>query len=190
MNRTVSASVADRDAVPERSILVIQGEYRITDDAGAVLSTLLGSCVAACMRDPVAGVGGMNHFLLPGASGQSTTGAAERYGVHAMELLVNALLSRGAQRNRLEVKLFGGAATVSGLSDVGAQNARFAKEFIDRERLMLASECLGGQRGRRLQYWPVSGRARRIFMAPTEQVAERPVAVPSPAARSGVVELF
>ena len=178
-------------ATTERTLHVIQGEFRISDDPDLVLATLLGSCVAACMRDPLAGVGGLNHFLLPGSSGQVAGGAAERYGVHAMELLVNGLLGRGAQRHRLEVKLFGGAATVSGLSDVGAQNAAFAREFVRTERLTLVGECLGGSRGRRLQFWPVSGRARRIFMASSERVPERPAPPPAPAAPSyGSVELF
>lgn len=178
------------DGGTDRTLHVIQGEFRISDEPDLVLATILGSCVAACMRDPIAGVGGLNHFLLPGSSGQAANGAAERYGVHAMELLVNGLLSRGAQRHRLEVKLFGGAATVSGLSDVGAQNAAFAREFVRLERLTLVGECLGGGRGRRLQFWPVSGRARRIFLAASEQVVEKPV-VPEPEApRYGSVELF
>ncbi len=173
-----------------RTLHVIQGEFRISDEADLVLATVLGSCVAACMRDPLAGVGGLNHFLLPGSAGEAR-GAAERYGVHAMELLVNGLLTRGAQRHRLEVKLFGGAATVSGLSDVGAQNAAFARDFVRAERLTLVGECLGGTRGRRLQFWPVSGRARRGFLAPSERVAERPAPSPAPVApQSGSVELF
>lgn len=186
----MTAVRARADGGTERVAHVIQGEFRISDEPDLVLATILGSCVAACMRDPLAGVGGLNHFLLPGESGGSGTGTAERYGVHAMELLVNGLLTRGAQRHRLEVKLFGGAATVSGLSDVGAQNASFARDFVRRERLTTVGECLGGARGRRLQFWPVSGRARRIFLAPSEQVVERRV-VPEPAEpRFGSVELF
>ena len=169
---------------------LIQGEHKVSDDPNVVLATMLGSCVAACIRDPLAGVGGMNHFLLPGASPDSDRSEMERTGVHAMELLVNALLTRGAQRGRMEVKLFGGAKTVVGLSDVGAQNASFARAFVERERLTLVGECLLGSRGRRLQFWPVSGRARRIFMAPAEQVHERPVQAPARPANAGDLELF
>ncbi|MCW6507661.1 chemotaxis protein CheD [Lichenifustis flavocetrariae] len=172
----------------EKSVLVIQGEYKISDDPNVVLATLLGSCVAACIRDPLAGVGGMNHFLLAEGSASDTRHNAERYGVHAMELLVNGLLTRGAQRNRLEAKLFGGAKTMDGLADVGATNARFAQEFVRREGIKLVGECLLGNRGRRIHFWPVSGRARRIFMS--EPVPLRPVAPPVVQPNSGALELF
>ncbi len=168
------------------TLLVIQGEYRISRDPDAVLATLLGSCVAACMHDPIAKIGGMNHFLLPGDT-EGSSGAAERHGVHAMELLVNGLLEQGAARHRLEVKLFGGANTMSGLSDIGALNAQFAINFLKRERLAIVSECLRGSRGRRIQYWPVSGRARRIFMTLSEDPAPRRA---PPPIDSGGQELF
>jgi chemotaxis protein CheD len=172
----------------EKPVLVVQGEYKISQDPGIVLATLLGSCVAACIRDPVAGVGGMNHFLLADGAVSEARHNAERYGVHAMELLVNGLLKRGAQRHRLEAKLFGGAKTVDGLADVGATNARFAREFVSREGIALVGECLGGTRGRRIHFWPVSGRARRIFIS--EPVPLRPVAPAPTAANSGALELF
>ena len=168
------------------SVNIVQGEQRVTEDAGECVSTLLGSCVAACLHDPVARVGGMNHFLLPG--GESDAGHAERFSVHAMELLVNALLARGAARARLEAKLFGGASTMRGLSDIGALNAGFATRFLEREGIHLTSSCLGGDRGRRIQFWPVSGRARRRFMAATEHLpTPRPAAV---GLAAGALELF
>lgn len=172
----------------DKPVLVIQGEYKISQDAGVVLNTLLGSCVAACIRDPVAGVGGMNHFLLAEGSASDVHHHAERYGVHAMELLLNGLLKRGAQRNRLEAKLFGGAKTMDGLADVGASNARFARGFVEREGITLVGECLGGTRGRRVNFWPVSGRARRIFIS--EPVPLRPLAPPPSLPTSGALELF
>ncbi len=90
-----------------KRVHVIQGEWKVVSDPDVVLSTILGSCVAACMRDPVAGVGGMNHFLLPGsADALSSGGDATRYGVHLMELLINGLLKKGARRERLEAKIF------------------------------------------------------------------------------------
>jgi chemotaxis receptor (MCP) glutamine deamidase CheD len=96
-----------------RRIHIVQGEQAVSEDPDVVITTLLGSCVSACMRDPAAGVGGLNHFLLPGdASGSD--GDALRQVVHAMELLVNALLRQGARRDRLEAKLFGGANLMSG----------------------------------------------------------------------------
>jgi len=167
---------------------VIQGEFHIADE-DVVMTTILGSCVAACMRDPVARVGGMNHFLLPGESGD----AGMRYGVQSMELLVNALLRMGARRERLEVKLFGGAHLIDGLTDVGGQNAAFAERFVRDEGLSFAGGSLRGDRARRIQYWPASGRARQILLAPTESrvfAAERRRPATPVVEDSGALELF
>lgn len=172
----------------ETTIHIIQGEYHVSSDPNLKLVTLLGSCVAACLYDPAIGLGGMNHFLLPGDLDE-TTGAAERCAVHAMEVLVNALLKRGAARNRLEAKIFGGASTMAGLSDVGSQNARFALAFLKNERIAIAAQCLGGAQGRRVQFWPATGRARRSFMSyenPVLDVPPKPIAPPS----HGTLELF
>lgn len=189
-----AAARSDRHALEDRdgeagAHHVIQGEHHVSGNPDAVLTTILGSCVAACVRDPVAGVGGMNHFLLPGdASGAGTANAAHRYGVHLMELLVNALLQRGAVRSRLEAKLFGGAKTIGVTSDVGGMNASFAADFLRRERIAIVGECLRGTRGRRVQYWPVSGRARRIFLADYAEPA-KPVVAPPPQDH-GTLDLF
>ena len=148
----------------QRMIHVVQGEHAITADPGVVMVTILGSCVAACLRDPRAGLGGMNHFLMPGDIDAGGSGDAERQAVHAMELLVNALLAAGASRTRLEAKVFGGGSTMTGLADVGSRNADFAVKFLDRENIEIVGQCLGGRSGRRVQYWPVSGRARRSFV--------------------------
>ncbi|MEO8114092.1 MAG: chemotaxis protein CheD [Phenylobacterium sp.] len=174
--------------VPETRIHIVQGECHTTADPTAVLITILGSCVAACMHDPVAGVGGMNHFLLPGEAGVS----GMRYGVNAMELLINGLLKLGAQRNRLEAKLFGGANVVPGLSDIGSQNAAFAERYLRDEGITCTGSSLGGLSARRLQYWPVSGRARQLFMPANEAPIierQRPPRVVV-AADDGDVDLF
>jgi chemotaxis protein CheD len=149
----------------ERRIHIVQGEYKVSDDPSAVVSTLLGSCVAACIRDPVAGIGGMNHFLLPGEDGRSHKNEAERYGDYLMELLINGLMKQGASRDRLEAKLFGGARMMSGLSDIGRKNAEFAERYLEHEGIAVVGKDLGGSRGRRLQYWPVSGRARQCYVS-------------------------
>lgn len=175
-----------------RPVHVVQGEHYVTDDPDAVLTTILGSCVAACLRDPVAGVGGMNHFLLPGGDRPRADSEQVRYGVHAMELLVNALLAKGARRERLEAKLFGGARLIKGLTDVGALNADFAEDFLRKEGLNHVGGSLRGESGRRIQFWPVSGRARQVFLtndAPEVFAREIP-ASPKPAADTGAVELF
>src|ERR1044071_2921722 len=114
-----------------RRVHIIQGEWKVLNDPNAVLTTILGSCVAACLRDPVAGVGGMNHFLLPGSvDAMAQGGDMSRYGVHLMELLINGLLKQGARRDRLEAKIFGGAKTIASFSNVGQQNAEFATRFL------------------------------------------------------------
>ena len=102
------------DPAGAKRLHVVQGEFAVTEDPDVMMGTILGSCVSACMRDPVAGVGGMNHFLLPGER-ETTDGGPQsmRYGVQSMELLLNALYRMGARRERLEVKLFGGARSAS-----------------------------------------------------------------------------
>jgi chemotaxis protein CheD len=176
------------NAAGEERVHIIQGEYHVSDDPNVVLTTLLGSCVAACLRDPVAGVGGMNHFLLPGRDAGnygSQRNEAERYGVHLMELLVNGLLRRGARRERLESKLFGGARTMDGLADVGAMNAVFAEGFLQHEGIRLVGGSLRGDQGRRIQFWPVSGRARQVFLM-ASQIPPTQTLEPESASGGGV----
>ena len=172
----------------EQRINIVQGEYHVSAKQNVVITTLLGSCVAACMHDPVAGIGGMNHFLLPGNDGNSA--AACRYGVHLMELLVNGLLLQGASRERLQAKLFGGARTLKGLSDIGEANGRFAREFLGREGIAYMGGSLGGEVGRRLHFWPATARARQIYMSKNDElpfVVLKPAVLPE---SSGELELF
>ena len=190
----MSAAFGAAPAVQERRINLVRGEQLVADGPEVVMSTILGSCVAACMRDPVRGVGGMNHFLLPGGrrDGESETDA-RRHGVHAMELLVNALLRGGAQRNRLEAKLFGGARMMKGLTDIGELNAAFAERFLRDEGIALVGGSLRGESGRRIQFWPHSGRARQIILLGEQDAvfqAERATPAAVVSARSGSVELF
>lgn len=170
---------------------VIQGDYAIVDDPAVVLTTILGSCVATCIWDPHARVGGMNHFLLPGDEGG---GDELKYGVNAMELLINGLLQRGATRSRLEAKLFGGAAVISNLSDVGAKNAEFATRFLNLERIPCIAQSLGGDRARRVRFWPTTGRAGQLLLDPTHSdvrsLQSRAPAAPPPNPAAGSVELF
>lgn len=172
-----------------RRINLIQGEFQVSNDPNVVFTTLLGSCVAACIRDPAALVGGMNHFLLPGDESMTKAQEAERYGVHLMELLLNGLLKAGAKSQRLEAKLFGGAKTMKGLADVGSQNAGFAERFLRNEGIKVVGSSLGGEQGRRIQFWPVSGRARQTFLS-SDKIPVK-VAVPQKIqAASGGVEFF
>jgi chemotaxis protein CheD len=180
------------EAIAARRVHIIQGEYKVVDDPDVVLSTILGSCVAACLRDPVAGVGGMNHFLLPGSGGAMASGGdATRYGVHLMELLINGLLKKGARRDRLEAKVFGGAKTIASFSNVGEQNAAFAMQFLRDEGIQVVSSSTGGDHGRKLEFWPVSGRARQYPLTGAETqktvaLEQRPVRLPPKPVDNGI----
>jgi chemotaxis protein CheD len=178
-------------AKKENRVHIIQGEFFVASEQNVMVTTILGSCVAACIRDPLAGVGGINHFLLPGNTSRATSGEAERMGVHLMELLVNGLLKSGARRERLEAKLFGGAQTVRAHMDIGKHNVEFAERFLRDEGIAHMGGSTGGMQGRRIQYWPVSGRARQILLTGTLQ-AERPVVAPAAAVdtHAGELELF
>jgi len=167
----------------EKRINIVQGEFKVCDDPNVVLTTLLGSCVAACIRDPVAKIGGMNHFLLPGDAGASS----ERLGVHLMELLLDGLMRQGAQRERLEAKIFGGARMIAGLSDIGARNAEFARTFLSYEGIKVTGGDAGGTQGRRIQFTPTSGKALQSYIAKVVEMV--PPRTP-PRASVGEVDLF
>jgi chemotaxis protein CheD len=174
-----------------RLIHVIQGEYAVVADPGAILTTLLGSCVAACLRDPVSGVGGMNHFLLPGD--RHSPAESMKYGVNSMELLINGLLQRGAMRGQLEAKLFGGANVVQNLSDIGRKNAEFALDFLQKEGIRCVAQSLGGDRARRVRFRPSTGQASQLLLDDNEAAVlrvERPPASPVSRQPAGDVELF
>lgn len=162
---------------------IAQGEFAVGDGSGRSITTILGSCVTVCLHDPVAHLGGMNHFLLPEGSGTGVQPAC--FGVNAMELLINALIKQGAMRGRLQAKAFGGARMVAGLSDIGASNAEFVLDFLAREGVDCVSQSLGGCAARRVEFWPESGRARQLLL-PDIRLREAPQDAP----RSNDIELF
>lgn len=177
---------------PGKRVHVVQGEHHISDEPDVILTTILGSCVAVCMRDTKIGVGGMNHFLLPTGRADGVD-EGRRYGAYAMELLINDLLRAGARRDRLEAKLFGGARMFGGLSDVGASNAAFAEKFLRDEAIPLVGASLGGLAARRVQYWPTTGRAQQRVVtdnAELTRLREPAVRTPAPVEQEGTVELF
>ncbi len=146
------------------SARILPGEYFVTR-SDEVITTVLGSCISACVRDPVLRVGGMNHFMLPEdiTNGSSSwldpaVGLATRYGSFAMESLINDLLKLGARRERLEVKLTGGGRILASMTDVGARNIEFARNWLQLEGLTVAGEDVGESHPRRVQYFPTSGR--------------------------------
>ena len=171
-------------SAPPVRIHVGQGEHHVSSDPRVMLTTILGSCVAMCLSDPKAGVGGMNHFLLPEA--QTGAESCRRYGAYAMEVLINDVLKAGGRRERLQAKLFGGGRMFDTLQDVGRFNADFAERYLRDEGVAVIGASLRGMGGRRIQYWPVTGRAlQRSVVDPVP--TPRPAPLPPVA---GAVELF
>lgn len=145
-------------------VKVLPGEFYVGVNEEQV-STVLGSCVSACIHDPLRGLGGMNHFMLPeprGASDSwsSAVGRAARYGSDAMEQLINAILKAGGQRADLKVKVFGGGKVLAQMSDVGARNIEFVRRYLENENLRIVAEDLGDLYPRQVQFYPKSGRVR------------------------------
>lgn len=166
---------------PTRSI--IQGEHAVSNDHNLTITTLLGSCVAACIYDPVLKIGGANHFLLPDAgNGPSDI----RYAAAAIEVLINSLLRAGAHKRRLEAKLFGGARIMPNLPDIGRSNALAAEKFLTTEGIPVVARDVGGQLARRLRFWPTTGLVRIQRLDPQKTL---PVETPR-SASTQQIELF
>jgi chemotaxis protein CheD len=172
-----------------KRIPIIQGEHAVVSEPGQMITTLLGSCIAVCLQDPITRIGGMNHFLLgePGTEESVSTFSMSRYGVHAMELLINAMMQRGAVRTRLRAHVYGGANIVAGLGSIGSSNAAFTRSFLDTEGIAIGHVDVGGTHARKVEFLAYDGKAR-----------SRPVAGPAPAATprstplplEGELELF
>ncbi|SCZ49387.1 chemotaxis protein CheD [Epibacterium ulvae] len=179
----------------KKNVTVLQGDYRVSKNTGEYFSTVLGSCIAACIYDEKNGVGGMNHFLL--AHGGNGGGANARYGVHAMELLINGVMKQGAERRNLKAKVFGGAKMSVNLADIGAKNTAFIQSFLRDEGIPCISSSVGGTSARRVRFDPTSGSAQQTrvqndqSLADMEQAAAvRPAPAPKPAEPAGDVMLF
>lgn len=155
------------------AVKVFPGDHYVTADANEMLVTILGSCVTACIRDPLIGVGGMNHFMLPesAGSGWDTASASMRYGNVAMERLINDILKRGGARERLEIKVFGGGNVMKGTTNIGHRNAEFVEEYLAAEGLPIAARHLRGKLPRRVHYFPATGRVMLLELQRYEQEA-------------------
>jgi chemotaxis protein CheD len=142
-------------------ISVVQGQYYVTANPNEYITTVLGSCIAVCIRDPDIGMGGMNHFMLPDSASADTAPLSEamRYGSYSLERLINAIMRFGGRRDRLEIKAFGGASTCQPSSQVGERNIQFIENYLRTEGLSLAASDLGGLAVRRVRYHPSAGRA-------------------------------
>jgi chemotaxis protein CheD len=150
------------------TVKVLPGEFYVSTQE-EMISTVLGSCVSACIRDRRRRIGGMNHFMLPEPAANrgserdgwsAIVGRAARYGNDAMEQLINAILRAGGQRADLEVKLFGGGRVLAQMTDIGERNIAFVQRYIATENLQVSASDLGDIYPRQVQFFPASGKAR------------------------------
>lgn len=147
-------------------VTIKMGDFYVTN-RDEIISTVLGSCVAACVRDRENGIGGMNHFMLPTFSIKenntweyTSVNSAARYGLYAMEYLINSILEKGGKRNNLEFKLFGGGDILGSFTNIGVNNVRFIREYMATEGYSIAAESLGAVHPIKLNYFPRSGVAK------------------------------
>ncbi len=178
---------------------ILPGEYYVTV-LDEYITTVLGSCVSACIRDRCLGVGGMNHFMLPLSEdgswgGEEVISNATRYGNHAMEHMINEILKHGGQRRNLEAKIFGGGQVMQNLSDVGERNIAFVRDYLATERIALLSEDVGSTCPRKVIYFPRTGKAlvKRLRDLHNDTVIRREAAYHEQIRRQpvqGDIELF
>jgi len=159
------------------AVKILPGQWHAARD-GAI-TTVLGSCVSTCLWDPLTRVGGMNHFMLPGdtASPDSPWAASARFGVYAMEVLINDMIRLGADRRRMVAKVFGGAQLLAGFDrlDVGAKNSEFVLEFLRVEGIRVAAQDLLDVCPRKVHFFIDSGKVqvKRLSLTPSESVQKR-----------------
>jgi chemotaxis protein CheD len=149
------------------AVKILPGEYFVYHEDILILTTL-GSCIAACLWDRQARVGGMNHFMLPEGAGDSG-----RYGSYAMELLINEMMKRGASRSSMEAKVFGGGQVISGMSslNVGERNTEFVIDYLKTERIPILSKDVMDIYPRKVCFLPASGKAMVKRLAPANAEA-------------------
>ena len=174
------------------AVKVLPGEYFVDRD-NLMIVTTLGSCIAACLWDGSARIGGMNHFMLPDNSGGS--GDHGRFGAYAMEVLINELLKQGARRGSLEAKVFGGGRVIAGMDsiNVGERNTQFVIDYLRTERIPLVSKDVLDIYPRKVCFLPATGKAmvKRLAHAHEATQRERELVKTAPAgAAGGTVDLF
>jgi chemotaxis protein CheD len=143
-----------------RVLSLVVGECIVSDQADVVITTTLGSCVATCLYDLDAGVGGMNHFLLADVADDRLSASA-RYGGAAMEQLINRMLGRTGRRDRLRAKIFGGGAVNGFNSSIGQNNIEFVMSYLAYEGIPTMSWDVGGNQARAIRFFPTTGRSQR-----------------------------
>lgn len=176
------------------AVKVLPGEYFVSNE-DLLITTVLGSCIAACVWDSHASVGGMNHFMLPDGDGNDGVG---RYGSYAMELLINEMLKKGARRETIQAKIFGGAQVMAGFTsmNVGERNTKFVIDYLATERIPIVSKDVLDIHPRKVCFFPVSGKAlvkRLAHSHPETLVVEERKGNAAALARStsgGSIDLF
>jgi chemotaxis protein CheD len=177
------------------AVKILPGEYFVHDE-DMLITTTLGSCIAACLWDRHARIGGMNHFMLPeSAGGAGALPDSGRYGSYAMELLINEMMKRGATRGSLEAKVFGGAQVFSGMTsiNVGERNTQFVVDYLKTERIPILSRDVLDVHPRKVCFLPASGKAMVKRLASTNAealVAKERAAAARPMPAGGSVDLF
>ena len=178
------------------AVKILPGEFYAAVEP-LLLVTVLGSCVAACMRDPELGIGGMNHFMLPEGDSAGPVGNAARYGTYAMEMLINHLIKLGAVRSRLEAKVFGGGSVIAGMTqaNVGERNAKFCVDFLQTEGIRIVARDLNDIYPRKVYFFNDTGRVlvKKLRNMHNDTIAERENSYRSrivQAPSGGEVELF
>jgi chemotaxis protein CheD len=196
MDASVPLKYFDREFQVD-AVKILPGQYHAARGSGAI-TTVLGSCVSTCLWDPGERIGGMNHFMLPGdsASAGSPWAASARYGVYAMEVLINDMIRLGADRRRMVAKVFGGAQLLAGFNrlDVGAKNSEFVLEFLRVEGIRVLAQDLQDVCPRKVHFFLDSGKVqvKRLSLTPSETVQRRDREYLSRLAlrRGGEVEIF
>ena len=152
---------------------ILPGEFFVSSTP-MVIYTVLGSCISACIRDPIVRVGGMNHFMLPEPkeAEHDSWGESTRYGSFAMESLINAILKHGGIKNRLEIKLFGAGKIYDSQIDVGDKNAKWVTQYLESEGLAVSNADLGNVFPRKVYYFTESG---RVLLKKIERVKNRTI---------------
>jgi chemotaxis protein CheD len=159
-------------------VKLLPNEFYMTSE-DMVLVTVLGSCVAACINDRTAGIGGMNHFMLPddGESASSAASDSMRYGAYAMEVLINEMIKRGGKRERFEAKVFGGGAVLAGMTtiNIGDRNSEFVRRYLALEKIRIVAEDLQGAHPRKVAFMPKSGQVmvKKLITHHDPHVVER-----------------
>ncbi len=136
---------------------ISQGDFCVTSQE-VVITTVLGSCISVCIYDPSVGYGGMNHFMLPKSANNADRDKPLRYGLFAMEQLINQLWKSGCKKHNLKLKVIGGGRMMDNFSDIGKLNIEFIEQYIKDEKLHLIASDLGGDYARKLAFFPATGR--------------------------------